>query len=194
MSDVDDIVRVYAGSVPPDVMVDVGADVAYAIATVLAAAKAEADRLFAGAVLGTAVGDFLDLHARDRGLRRQDGETDDQLRERLRTPPKAGTVSAIGDAVQQIVGDVVTVGPVLVIEIPRQGWFFDKDSALFDVSYRVQRTGLNPVYCSNRFGGGRGVVVVLIPAAADAVAAVTDAVRTKVSGGKLWLVQEYTLS
>ena len=178
-----DLLSIYNGAVPSDVTVGVGADIAYTIATMMNLVKQEVDRLAAGAKLSTATGLFLDQHARDRGQSRQYGETDDQLRERLSTPPKAGTVSSIQAAVAQIVG----VDGTIVIELPLEGWFFDSQAAFFDRSFLIPRR-------SNRFGGGRGVVVVLIPASAGAYASVTDAVRSKVSAGKLWFVQEYTLS
>jgi hypothetical protein len=174
MSDtVEDLVRVYVGSVPRDVVATaLGEDIAYTLAEMFAMAYAEIETLIAGAVLSTATGLFLDLHARDRGLRRQDGETDDQLRERLRRPPQAGTVAAILDAVNAIVD-----GLAFMIELPRQAIFHDCQTFHDRLFFH---------------GGGRGVVIVLIPASANALASVQDAVRSKISAGKLFMVFEYT--
>ena len=187
---IGDLTRVFVGGIPSDVAKsEVGADVVNALATMFAMVENEVSRFARQSRIATASGLYLDLHARDRGLRRQDGETDDQLRERLRRPPLGGTVPAITEAVQEIIGDE---GTVFVIEIPNQGMFFDRYSFIGNPT----STGFNGVspfsgIFRNRLGGGRGVVVVLIPASAGALASVTDAVRSKVSAGKIWLVQEY---
>jgi hypothetical protein len=178
MSDViEDLVKVYKGAVPKDITASpLGVDIAYTIATMLNFAEQESARLTRGAHLGTATGMFLTQHAKDRGLRAQGGETEDQLRERLRFPPAAGTVSAIIAAVKTIIADA---GDVFLIELPK------------DAIY------LNRSFCFNRghrIGGGRGVVIALIPASANAKSSIVDALRSKVSAGKLWLVEEYTLS
>jgi len=173
MSDVDELFYVYRGSVPPELTAtDLGVDIGYALAEMFNLSKQEIERLNAGANLSTSAGLFLEQQAKDRGLRKQDGETDDQLRERLKTPPKAGTVSAIIDAVDAIVGD----GKTILVELPRQAMFCDRD-------FGCDR--------GHRMGGGRGVVVVLIPESADAYDSVLDAVRSKVSAGKLYIVEEY---
>lgn len=172
---IEDLVVVYKGATPADLMASpIGVDVAYTIATILAMAEEEVSRLAAGASLGTATGLFLDQHGIDRGLRRQEDETDDQYRARLRNPPKAGTVSSIREAVEIIIDGE---GFVVVIELPR-------GSAYYDREFCLDR--------GKRMGGGRGVVIVLIPASANAMNSVVDAVRSKVSAGKLFLVQEYT--
>lgn len=173
---INDLISLYKNSVPGDLTSDqIGEDIAATLATILAEAEEEVSRLAAGVHLGTATGLFLDQHAKDRGLRRQDGETDDQLRERLRVPPRAGTVSAILDALEQIIGNA---GDVFIIELPKDAFFFDRQSAFFDRGCR--------------FGGGRGVVIALIPQSANARAAITDALRSTVSAGKIWFVEEYT--
>ncbi len=170
-----DLVVVYKGAVPRDLMAsDIGVDIANVIAEVLVRANSEVERLSAGAHLSTATGLFLDVHARDRGLRRQDGETDDMLRARLRKPPLAGTVPAIMEALEAIVGE----NNVIIVELPRHSMYFDREMCM-DRGIRA--------------GGGRGVVIALIPASADAVSAVSDALRSKVSAGKIWLVEEYTV-
>ena len=170
---IEDLVRIYVGSTPRDVFTTaLGEDIAYTLAEMFALAYTEIQRLAAGSVVATATGLFLDLHARDRGLRRQEGETDAQLRERLKKPPLAGTVPAILESVEAITG----VSTAIIVELPKQGAYYDRGFC-FD-------SGL-------RFGGGRGVVIVIIPASANAKNAVSDAVRSKVSAGKIWYVEEY---
>lgn len=172
---INDLVSLYKSSVPGDLTSDqIGEDIAATLATILAEAEEEVSRLAVGAHLGTATGLFLDQHAKDRGLRRQDGETDDQLRERLRVPPRAGTVSAILDALEQIIG----TGDVFIIELPKDAFYFDRVAGFFDRGCRL--------------GGGRGVVIALIPQSSNARAAITDALRSTVSAGKIWFVEEYT--
>lgn len=173
MSDVDDLYLVYRGSVPPEITAtSLGEDIGYALAEIFSRAKQEIDRLNAGAILATSTGLFTDAHARDRGLRRQDGETDEQLIIRLRRPPLAGTVTSIIEAVEEIIG----VGTVYLIELPRHSAYYDRLS-FFDRGERM--------------GGGRGVVIVMIPQSANAKDSVSDAVRSKVSAGKLYLIEEY---
>lgn len=102
---VEDLVQVYKGSTPPDITAtEFGEDLAYVIAEIMAMAEAEVSRLAIGARLGTATGLFLIKHAEDRGLRKQDGETDPQQRVRYQKPPKAVTKGNILDAVKSIVG------------------------------------------------------------------------------------------
>lgn len=182
MATLEDLVQIYVRSVPPDLTSsDVGMDVAYAVASIFARAAEEGARLTAGAILGSATGAFMDLHLKDRGLRRQGDETDAQAYERARLPPKAGTVAAILETVEAIVDSSETV---FLIELPRQGAFFSSTTSPIDYPFFHDR--------GDRMGGGRGVVVVLIPASASAADSVRDAVRSKVSAGKLWLVEEYT--
>lgn len=170
---IEDLVRIYVGATPRDVYATaLGEDIAYTLAEMFGVAYLEIQRLSAGANLSTSTGLFTDQHAKDRGLRRQEDETDEQLIERLRRPPLAGTAPAILQAIEAITGE----STVIIIELPRH-------SAYYDLGFCYD-TGM-------RIGGGRGVVIVLIPASADAKAAVMDAVRTKVSAGKIWSVEEY---
>lgn len=181
---INDLIKVFRKSIPADVTSsDIGQAIATTIATVLAQAEAEVTRLSLGIHLGTATGLFLDQHAKDRGLRRQSGETDDQLRARLRFPPAAGTVSAIVDAVSSIVGGL----PIYIIELPKDALFFNCHQ------FWAQTSTVASFHPADAYiGGGRGVVIALIPASANARASVEDALRSKVSAGKLWIVEEYT--
>lgn len=277
MSDtIEDLVRIYVGAVPRDVFeTPLGEDIAYTLAEMFGLAYQEVQRLAAGSVVATATGLFLDLHARDRGLRRQSGETDAQLKERLKKPPLAGTVAAILSALEPIVGlkasldlNPLTTNCETVVEAVARGavgntyslqfvadglgvgsltvgdsfdFVFHYQSGVTTVAnfqaavaanaYIAVKTSdasgtltapgdtfpktffsggvnntivvelpRNSIYLDRgmcvdrglRCGGGRGVVVVLIPASVGALASVTDAVRSKVSAGKIWLIQEYT--
>lgn len=271
---VEDLVSLYRASVPPDVSASpVGEDVAYSIAEGIARAEEEVSRLSAGSKLGTAVGSFMDLHLRDHGLRRQDGETDDQGRNRVRTPPQAITPAAILEAVNAIVGVRATLdlAPLTVnvetvlravtagaignqltlqmsgfgssvigmsvggrdhhvrfvpgVSLVAQLESLIDDSGLIEVatadgvgtmaagdaigktsfSGGLDKAALIEVPLDGSFydreyffdrddfmGGGRGVVIILIPASASARTSVLDAVRTKIAAGKIWFVLEYT--
>lgn len=275
MSDaIEDLVRIYVGAVPRDVFdTALGEDVAYTIAEMFGLAYQEVQRLAAGSVVADAVGLFLDLHARDRGLRRQENETDTQLRERLKRPPLAGTTASILEALEPLVGtqafldlapltsncetvvqakargsigntyslqfiaDGVGVGSLTVTDVAHVFHYqsgvttvanfqaavaastlievktSDASGTLTSPGDTFPKTyfgqGLNTAiivelprhaafydmgHCYDmgmRMGGGRGVVIALIPASANALSAVSDAVRSKVSAGKIWLVEEY---
>jgi hypothetical protein len=170
---ISDLVGVYRGSLPGDVsQTQFGQDIAFVVATTLATVEVEVARLLAGARIGTAVGAFLDAHAHDLGLSRQTDEIDDHLRPRLQRPPQAGTPESIVAAIQLIVGD----GEVFIIELPKQSNYHDR-RMFFDRG--------------SRMGGGRGVVVALIPASANARTSVMDALRSKISAGKIGFVEEY---
>ena len=170
---VDDLVTVYKGAVPPDMKNDL--DSAYAQAAVISVAEGVTLWLGRGMNMSTAVGVFLDQWGHDLGLERQNGETDVQYLVRLRQPPKAGTAPAILAALTAIVGD----GAILV-ELPRASMYADS------VNHSFLDRGL-------RCGAGRGIVIALIPASANALASCTDAVRSEASAGKITLVQEYNL-
>jgi len=183
MSDIDDLVRVYSGSIPSELTAtDLGEDIAYALASQMALAKQEVERLNAGANLSTSTGLFLDQQAKDRDLRRQEDEEDDPLRERLRHPPKAVTPNSIIDALQAIVGDPDTVGRVFLVELPRDSAYADSD--LWEVGFFDRWHALA--------GPRHGMVIALIPASADVKTAAEDALRSKASAGKVTAVFEYT--
>lgn len=76
-------------------------------------------------LIGTAEGpgggepDWLQQHAIDRDTRRQDGETDDALRARLRQFPDALTRALLLSIAQQMVDDAGVVGDVAMVELRR---------------------------------------------------------------------------
>lgn len=144
----------------------------------MTAVEAEISRLVSGSRISSATGLFLSLHAVDHGLRRQGSENDDQLRPRLQRPPQAVTPEAILYAVQLIVDAASTGLQCRLVELPLSGAYYD--------SYNFYDEP------NTFYGGGHGVVIVIIPAAANSLTSVTDAVRSKVSAGKIWFVLEYT--
>lgn len=189
MSVVEELEQIFSTSVPQDITSsELGRELRRAMAETLAMVSAESDALILGSQLRNAVGRFADLHAKDRGLRRQAGETDQQLYERLRKPPSAVTLEAIKSALEVIVG---AAGPVVIIELPRRSLYLDRAVLYGTPSNDPETQYAMCLDRSNRCGGGRGVVVALIPSSANAVDSVTDALRSKVSAGKLWLVHEY---
>jgi len=68
--------------------------------------------------------DFLDLHARDRNSRRQLGELDNTLRDRLRNFPDALTEPALESAAQEIVDAAGIVGTFELVELRLDKAFF----------------------------------------------------------------------
>lgn len=132
MSD-DNLYVVFKGAVPPDVTASpIGEDIAWTLAAMFEAAETEIQTLEAGSVLTTAAGKYLDLHARDRGLRRQGGEDDPTLKERLIYPPQAVTAPAILESVQAAV-DGAGGGRVFMYTLPR-------DSAFYATDFQYPRT------------------------------------------------------
>jgi len=170
---VADLQRVWQGSVPQDVsQMDEGRSLAEMAALVEGTVAGWARE----ARVGTAHGAFLELHARDQALYKQDGETDAALRARIATPVLAITPDLIVEALQQIV-DANGGGTVYLEELPR-------DSLKFNTG-RCWNRGW-------RWGSRRHVVIALVPASAHCAAACLDALRAKVSAGKAYMVQEYS--
>ena len=80
-----------------------------------------------GAVTGEP--DWLQQHAVDRGTRRQEGETDAALRDRLRSFPDALHRNALLTAAQSIVDATGVVGTVVMLELRRDRGHFGKYSS-----------------------------------------------------------------
>jgi hypothetical protein len=132
--------------------------------------------------IGNARGVWLDAHARDRGVRRQAAEGDDELIARLRTIDDAVTppaLLAIADAVLAAAG---IVGAARMLELPRDALYLGTSTAAirgcFNRGLRLMRTG-------------KPLVIVILPAATPApvVAAVSDAIRLAKAGGVFHLVE-----
>ena len=100
------------------------------------AARAQTSYWFGQTLITTATGptattpDWLQLHAIDRGTRRQNGETDDTLRSRLRTFPDALTVATILAAAQAVIDAAGVSGTVYMVELRRDRAFMGKNSPM----------------------------------------------------------------
>lgn len=70
--------------------------------------------------------DWLNQHAKDRGTYRQSGESDAQLRTRLRSIPDALHRQTLIDAAQSIIDAAAVVGTVYLIELRRDCAFFSE--------------------------------------------------------------------
>lgn len=95
---------------------------------------------------------------------------------RVKTSDGVGTLASPDDTFgyTSLAGGVDA--PCFMIELPLDSWYYDRDNFL-DVNAWI--------------GGARGVVIVLIPQSAGALSSVKDAVRSKISAGKLYFVLEY---
>lgn len=104
-----------------------------AYAKMMGAARAQTSYWFGQALIGTATGatattpDWLQLHAIDRGTRRQDGESDAALRSRLRTYPDALTVATILAAAQAVIDAAGVAGTVYMLELRRDRAYMGKN-------------------------------------------------------------------
>lgn len=85
------------------------------------------DYLFGNALISSAVGatattpDWLNLHAADRGTRRQLNEDDPTLRERLRNVPDALTRLTLLAAIDAILAANGVSGSSAIVELPKDG-------------------------------------------------------------------------
>lgn len=173
----ESLVSIYRGVVPQDLgrhdRSD-DSDEAYATAEMMAIAECTIKNWNRMGVVSFADNAYLELQARQVGLFKQSGESDDGLRSRIQTPPLAITRDLILQAIQQIV-DTNGGGAVFMIELPRDSMYLNRNSFL-------NRESLI----------GDTMIIVRIPATADCLAACTDALRAKRAAGKRYLVQEYT--
>ena len=118
-------------------------------ATALELTEQAASDLASNLEIGTAEGQWLDLIAKGQGLRRQVGETDTSLRQRLRTTPDALTRPAILAAVDAILAEY-SAGHSYMIE-----WF---DGPYLDDAYLDDPESL--------YGGGPNTFILIVPAVA----------------------------
>ncbi len=169
---VADMKTLYRSGLPQDISGRDEED-AEIFAEMMTMAECEVSGMMRETQIATASGKFLEQHARDRGLRKLLGETDDQLRARLQLPPTAGTTSSILDALKTLMG----IDEIYLVELPRRSMYYDREFC-FDRGVRM--------------GGGRGVVIAIIPASLNLAASALVVVRTKASAGKIGQVEEYT--
>jgi hypothetical protein len=166
----------YRSGIPRDVasVARVGED-AEAIGEIMSLAEQQISGWVRQSQIHTASGLWLDLHGKDESVHRQAGESDAAYQARLIIPITAGTVTAILDALEQL----LDTQDVYLIELPRQSCYLDR------------RMGLDR---GHRMGGARGLVIALIPSTLDAsLGAVKDLLRARASAGKLTSVEEFAL-
>ena len=145
-------------------------------AAIMALAEATISYWDRGIHLHTARGPWADQHARDRGEARQEGESDEALVARLRTPPDAVTATAIAAAADQLLAGAGIAGAVELIAVPRvAGAFAGAGASIQSFVSRGDRTWQN----------GRGHLVVVVPAGTPAgvAASVARAVEAKATAG-----------
>lgn len=152
-----------------------GTDDAYILAEMMAVSECVVKNWSRMGVVSHADGAYLELQARQTGLNKQFGESDDALRTRIQSPPFAITPDLILEAIQLII-DGSTGGVVRMIELPRDGAYSSRSFFL--------RRGARM---------GSSVVIVLIPEISDRLSAASDALRAKRAGAKDYLVQEYII-
>lgn len=176
---VEDLVEIFRGAVPPDLAAsDRDLDEAYMAAEVMACTEGQISSWLMDSRLGSSASFWLDQHARDRGVYRQDGEGDEQLIERLQRGPQAVIYDAVLAGVQAVLDAAGSGFTGYIFRIPVDlGAFADVD-CWCDVDSRVTPTRPR-------------ILVVIIPALANSKPAVLDVIRSKVTAGTLYLVEEY---
>lgn len=172
---VENLKIVFRAGLPQD-MADVGRsdEDVEAFCEILALSENQLSGWIRQSSIATASGLWLDEHGKDRNVYRQSGEIDDPYRDRMIIPPTSGTSSSILEALQSL----LNTDAVYLIELPRQSCFLDR------------KMGFNR---GHRMGGGRGVVIALIPVGdIDSTPAVQDLLRARASAGKITQVETYT--
>ena len=174
---VEDLVAAYRGVVPADIGNpgrEDGADEIYALAEMMAIAECVGQNWARNALVSTAIGPYLELLARGNGLKKQSGETDDQLRARAMTPPLAITPDLILAALQAAI-DANGGGQVELVELPAQSMYLDSGMCA-DRGVRM---------------GDRRTVIAIVPAMtgnADSAAALLE---SKTAAGVLTQVEVF---
>jgi hypothetical protein len=88
--------------------------------------RAQADQWLEATYILTAEDIWLDQHARDRGTFRQSGESDDVLRDRLRTVEDAVTPPALKAAVDSVLAAAGVAGTCALVELRRDRGYFGR--------------------------------------------------------------------
>lgn len=143
-----------------------------AAAKLLGAARAQLKAWVDAAYLKTSAGDWLDQHAKDRSTRRQNGESDAALRERLRHVEDALTPSAILSAINAILTAEGVPGSAALVVLPSDQAFVGQCFAS-----RGYRAG-HP--------GRPHVLIVILPYGTTAAvkSAIAEVLSTKSAAGK----------
>ena len=106
-----------------------------AFAEIFQKAQDQSDFWKSQSYIGTAVGpltgepDWLNQHATDRGTRRQENETDEALRDRLRTFPDALNLATLLATAQSVIDAESISGTVYILELrPNRAFLVDLTS------------------------------------------------------------------
>lgn len=126
-----------------------------------------------------AVGYWLDQHARDRGTRRQNGESDPALASRLRIVDDAVNLASVKTAVANALAADGIVGTGVVIELRRVQMRFSRQMGYLSRGFRMGPAG-RPDH-----------LVIVLPYGTPAATAgsVTEAVRKVRPAGTVVLVE-----
>lgn len=158
---------------------------------VLMLAEGQAASWAREARVGTAHGLWLDQHAKSLGTSRAAGETDDQLRARLRSAPDAVTPGAVLDGLQDVVDAGAPGQLAYLVEVPVDNGCFAGDGTTTTwagfVAPAAATAGSPPAdrVVSTR----RRHLVGIVPFGLKAAAA--EAIRQRRAAGRTFHVEEY---
>jgi hypothetical protein len=132
------------------------------------ASRTQVDTWLAQAKILVAVGIWLEQHAKDRGTRRQAGESNPALRSRLRTIDDAVNVASLKNAATAaLVADGVTIpaGYPAIVETRRDGAFMGTWASPAPGAFHPNYDGRKMAYLSRgyRMHGPRGSIIVILP-------------------------------
>lgn len=170
-----------------------------AMAVVFEAVQAAGERLLDTTYLLRATGSWLDVHAREHGTSRRLNETDDSLRERLRTPEDAVTEPALEDAADAILTahSSTTGAKIVSLRMDCARFWTDPDTgrrhSYLSRGYRMAGSvwplypGGSAVWPGDTSDTGRqgsGIIMILpYGTTVAASGAVVEMLRVKASGG-----------
>jgi len=113
--------------------------------------RSQIDDWISSTLITTATGIWLNQHARDRGTTRQDGETDAQLRIRLRVIQDAVTQPALN----AIIASLLTAGTAVIMELRRDRIYLsDKDTVGAGDSFAQSGSNTTLTDAAGQFGTG----------------------------------------
>jgi hypothetical protein len=160
-------------------------DDAYVFAEIMMWTQGQVDGWTRESRIGKSVGIWLTQHAKDRGVNRQKGENDFQLRSRVANPPDAVTVPALKAALDAMSVAAGSSLPSYVVELTP-----DSADSCF-AGYGANTAALSFCNRNNRVGRelGRTIVVFIVPLAISAAA--LDEIRLKLPPGRRYIVETY---
>jgi hypothetical protein len=148
------------------------------------------EEIIANTFVMVAIGPWLDQHAKDRGIFRQENESDDSLRERIRNVETKLTREALAERADGILtANSMTTGATIVNLRSERAWF------VFDTTTGRQLSYLSTVNSGftdrmSKSGKPSGFVIMLPYGTSAAVAAsIQEAVRQNKAAG-FWFAVE----